>query len=87
LTQIMGNLPSDRVRALHPFNICGVDFCVPLSTTYRIRGKPPYKSYVALFVCFASKAVHVELVSDLNTDGFFWHFKGLVSRRGIAEKV
>ncbi|XP_052855140.1 uncharacterized protein LOC128263903 [Drosophila gunungcola] len=87
LTQIMGNLPADRLRALRPFNICGVDFCGPFSTTYRIRGKPPYKSYVALFVCFASKAVHLELVSDLTTDAFLLAFQRFVSRRGIPEKV
>ncbi|KAI8038174.1 hypothetical protein M5D96_008863 [Drosophila gunungcola] len=33
----MGNLPAYRLRALRPFNICGVDFCGPFSTTYRIR--------------------------------------------------
>ncbi|KAH8345306.1 hypothetical protein KR084_011487 [Drosophila pseudotakahashii] len=44
----MGNLPSDGIRALRPFNICGVDFCGPFNTTCRIRGKPTYKSYVAL---------------------------------------
>ncbi|XP_052855475.1 uncharacterized protein LOC128264149 [Drosophila gunungcola] len=83
----MGNLPADRLRALRPFNICGVDFCGPFSRTYRIRGKPPYKSYVALFVCFASKAVHLELVSDLTTDAFLLAFQRFVSRRGIPEKV
>jgi len=45
LTQIMGKLPSDRVRALRPFNICGVDFCGPFNTTCRIRGKPPYHTF------------------------------------------
>ncbi|XP_070072176.1 uncharacterized protein [Drosophila takahashii] len=51
------------------------------------RGKPPYKSYVALFVCFASKAVHLELVSDLTTDAFLLALQRFVSRRGIPEKV
>jgi len=68
----MGNLPLDRLRALRPLNICGVDFCGPFNTTCRIRGKPPYKSYV--FVCFAPKAVHLQLLFDLMH--FCWHFNG-----------
>jgi len=87
MTQVIGNLSSDRLRPLGPFNICGVDFCGPFNTTYRICGKPPYKSYVALFVCFASKAVHLELVSDLTTGAFLLAFQRFVSRRGILEKV
>ncbi|KAH8250804.1 hypothetical protein KR038_010815 [Drosophila bunnanda] len=52
----MGNLPAERLRALRPFAICGVDFCGPVYTTLKIRGRPPYKSYIALLVCFESKA-------------------------------
>ncbi|KAH8329585.1 hypothetical protein KR059_004941, partial [Drosophila kikkawai] len=69
MSQIMGNLPTDRRRALRPFAICVVDFCGPVYTTLKIRGRP-HKSYVALFVCFAFKAVHLEIVSDLSTDSF-----------------
>jgi len=87
LTQIMGNLQADRLRALRPFTICGVDFCGPISTTFRIRGEPPYKSYVALFICFASKAVYLELVSDLTTDAFLLAFQRFVARRGIPVRI
>ncbi|XP_037929892.1 uncharacterized protein LOC119664680 [Teleopsis dalmanni] len=57
LTQIMGNLPTDRVTATRPFLISGVDFCGPMYTTLKIRGRPPVKTYIAVFVCFTSKAV------------------------------
>ncbi|XP_018396272.1 PREDICTED: uncharacterized protein LOC108774619 [Cyphomyrmex costatus] len=35
-----------------------------------------------MFVCFATKAVHIELVSDLTTDTFLAAFKRFISRRG-----
>lgn len=56
LTQVMGDLPKDRVSGSRAFQIVGVDFAGPISTYLRIRGKRPYKSYVAVFVCFATKA-------------------------------
>lgn len=87
LEQIMGNLPADRFRAQRPFVITGVDFCGPFLTSYRIRGKVPYKTYIAVFVCFSSKATHLELVSDLSTNNFILCLKRFVGRRGIPEKL
>ena len=82
MNQIMGNLPADRVRALRPFKICGVDFCGPINVTLKIRGRPPIKMYIAVFVCFTSKAVHLELVTDLSSDSFLLCFKRFIGRRG-----
>ena len=87
MTQIMGNLPTDRVRAVRPFVIVGVDFCGPVNVTLRIRGKPPIKMYIAVYVCFTSKAVHLELVSDLTSDAFILSFQRFAARRGLPTKV
>ncbi|XP_075157719.1 uncharacterized protein LOC142230985 [Haematobia irritans] len=87
LQQVMGNLPSDRFMAHRPFLVSGVDFCGPFYTSYRIRGKPPYKTYVAIFVCFSSKAVHIELVSDLSTNTFILCLKRFIGRRGIPLRL
>ncbi|XP_017488266.1 PREDICTED: uncharacterized protein LOC108376560 [Rhagoletis zephyria] len=84
LNQIIGDLPSDRLRSVRPFLICGVDFCGPVYTTHKIRGRPPYKSYIAIFVCFNSKAVHIESVSDLSTNAVLSVFKRFVGRRGVS---
>lgn len=59
-SQIMGDLPRDRVTACRPFYVCGVDLCGPVYTTFRIRCRQPVKTCIAVFVCFASKAVHLE---------------------------
>ncbi|XP_061394708.1 uncharacterized protein LOC133330267 [Musca vetustissima] len=87
LGQIMGNLPVDRLRAQRPFLVTGVDFCGRFMTSYRIRGKSPYKTYIAVFVCFSSKATHLELVSDLSANNFILCLKRFVGRRGIPQKL
>lgn len=38
-------------------------------------------------ICLISKAVHLELVSDLSTNGFLNIFKRFVSRRGCSSEV
>ena len=45
MSQIMGNLPTNRVRATRPFLIVAVDFCGPVNVSLRIRGRPPLKMY------------------------------------------
>ncbi|XP_073835838.1 uncharacterized protein [Musca autumnalis] len=87
LSQIMGNLPKDRVTGSRPFQIVGVDFAGPVPTYLRVRGKAPYKSYVAVFVCFATKAVHLEAVSDLSSDAFIAALKRFIGRRGLPSKI
>ncbi|KAL0809215.1 hypothetical protein ABMA28_011437 [Loxostege sticticalis] len=37
---------------------------------------------MCLFVCFASKALHLEVVSDLSTDTFILSLRRFISRRG-----
>ena len=51
----------------------------------RIHGKPPLKIYIAVFVCFTSKAVRLE--SDLSTDSFLLYFKRFAERRGLPREM
>lgn len=45
------------------------------------------KGYIALFVCLVTKALHLELVGDLSTDGFLAAFRRFVARRGICKEL
>ncbi|XP_036339567.1 uncharacterized protein LOC118748926 [Rhagoletis pomonella] len=84
---MMGNLPVERLTPSRPFARCGIDFCGPISVYLRIRGKAPYKAYIAIFVCFATKAVHIEVVSDLTTDAFLASLKRMIGRRGLPTDI
>ncbi|XP_018407396.1 PREDICTED: uncharacterized protein LOC108783347 [Cyphomyrmex costatus] len=79
---IMSSLPSSRITVSWPFSYCGVDYAGPLTLREgKRRNARTHKAYIAMFVCFATKAVHVELVSDLTTDTFLTAFKRFISRR------
>lgn len=45
------------------------------------------KAYVALFICLATKAIHLELVSDLTTAAFLAAFRQFIARRGLCRNV
>ena len=77
----MADLPSERLDAGTPFINTGVDFAGPIMT------KPNCKNYIAIFVCFATKAVHIELVTDLSKDSCILPLKRFISSRGLPEKV
>ncbi|XP_035207008.1 uncharacterized protein LOC118181886 [Stegodyphus dumicola] len=70
-TQIMGDLPSPRVQPSRPFAVTGVDYAGPYSIKSQVgRRTKTFKCYISIFVCFSTKAVHLELVSDLSTSTF-----------------
>lgn len=87
-TQLMGSLPAARVTACRPFERVGVDFAGPVSVkNSRIRKPVIGKGYIALFVCFATKAIHLELCSDLTTECFLACFKRFTARRNLPSEV
>lgn len=82
-TQLMADLPSERVTISRPFAHCGVDYAGPFKiSSYRGRGAMVEVSgYVAIFVCFASKAVHLELVGNLTAKAFLSALDRFIIRR------
>lgn len=42
--------------------------------------------YVA-FICMTVKAIHIEIVEDLSTDGFSGALRRLISRRGLPQTI
>lgn len=81
--QIMGDLPEQRVTPSRPFLYSGVDFAGPFQTLMcKGRGNKTVKTYVAIFICMATKAIHIELVGDLTSEAFIGAFRRFVARRG-----
>ncbi|XP_063382166.1 uncharacterized protein LOC134668654 [Cydia fagiglandana] len=85
--QKMGDLPDSRVKPCRPFLVTGTDFAGPIHVRMsKGRGAKSYKAYICLFVCMCTKALHIEVVSDMTTQAFLAAFKRFVSRRGhVAE--
>ena len=76
-----GNLPDFRVNFSHPFQTTGVDHAGPL---YLQSGE---KVYVLLFTCACTRALHLELVSSLNTEETALAFRRFQARRGCPSQV
>jgi Integrase zinc binding domain len=85
--QIMGDLPEQRSRPSRPFTHTGVDYAGPITLRMGVRGQKMIKGYIAIFICMATKAIHIEMVSDLTSKAFIAAFKRFVGRRGSSSKM
>lgn len=88
LQPLMGNLPATRISQVKPFSIVGIDFGGPfLIKTSKLRNAKLVKSYICIFVCFTTKAIHIELASDLSTDNFLCALRRFIARRGRCSEI
>lgn len=86
--QQMGNLPIERIRFSRPFSKVGCDYAGPLTLRLsRGRNTEFVKAYIALFVCFVNKGIHLELVGDLSTNAFLLALGRFVARRGKSIEI
>ena len=86
----MGDLPKARVNPSgFPFESAGVDYAGPIRLKEgKRRGKVrETKAYIAVFVCLSTKAVHLELVTDLTTETFLAAFRRFTARRGLCKTI
>ena len=78
------SLPSCRVSDEPPFTNTGIDFAGPLFVK---ENNESMKTYICLFTCASTRAVHLELLRDLSTNMFLTAFRRFVSRRGMPNKI
>ena len=81
---VPADLPEFRVREAPPFYNVGVDFAGPLLIK---SDQGMIKSYIALFTCAVTRAVHLELVSDMGAQSFLNCFRRFTARRGTQAIV
>ncbi|GFY19008.1 integrase catalytic domain-containing protein [Trichonephila clavipes] len=87
-SQIMSNLPSERVNISSPFTIAGLDLCSPFLVKYKNQRKGTLnKVYICVCICFSTKAIHLDLLSDLTSDALIATLKRFTSRRGKCSKI
>ncbi|CAI6373892.1 unnamed protein product [Macrosiphum euphorbiae] len=88
LQPVMGNLPVHRVSQIKPFGRAGVDFAGPFEVKAAMLRKIKItKAYICIFICMATTAVHIELVSDLSTPLFISALSRFISRRGRCSDI
>ena len=80
----MADLPKERITPLSPFTNTGLDFAGPMQI--KVSSKQS-KVYIAVFVCFTTKAIHLELVSDLSAPACNATLRRFVARRGCPENI
>ncbi|UYV71729.1 hypothetical protein LAZ67_9000140, partial [Cordylochernes scorpioides] len=86
--QIMGNLPPERIIPSRPFSKTGIDLTGPFSIKRSLgRSKTISKSYIVLFICFTTKAIHLELTTSLSTDSFMASLRRFMARRGKPSDI
>ena len=77
-------LPQIRTCASVPFTITGIDFTGAL---YVYNNNTEEKVYICLFTCATSRAIHLEVVTDLTVDIFLLAFRRFASRRSLPQIV
>jgi len=88
VSQMMGDLPLARVTPSPPFNHTGVDFAGPYLLRSPVgRKSTTYKAYISLFICFTTKAIHLEVVGALTSVAFVAAFRRFVARRGKPSTI
>ncbi|GFW44175.1 integrase catalytic domain-containing protein [Trichonephila clavipes] len=84
----MGNLPRERITPSSPFTHVGIDFTGPFYIKYKGQRKGIYhKCYVAIFICIVTKAIQIEVVTELTTEAMIATLKRFFSRRGKSASI
>ena len=75
----MADLPPERCSPAPPFTNSGVDLFGPFMVK---NGRKREKRYGVVFTCLASRSVHLEVCSSLETDSFIQALRRFEARRG-----
>ena len=77
-------LPSYRVTCNHAFENVGLDFAGPLYCKDDFSSvNKMFKCYILLFTCCVTRAVHLELTVDVNSQSVILALRRFIGRRGI----
>ena len=73
-----------------PFSYTGIEYFRPIKvelTRKTISNQATHKQYGALFTCLSTRAVHLELASDLSTDIFIVVLRRSIARCGKPKEI
>ena len=76
-------MPIERTTHGPVFDTTSVDYAGPVYLKRDSVRKPTIlTAYISIFVSLTVKAVHLDIVSDLNTDAFIAYMRRFIARRG-----
>lgn len=84
LPQMADLLPARLQLFKPPFFSCGVDCFGPFMIKIGRRNE---KRWGILFKCLTTRAVHIDILTTVNTDSFLMAFRRFVSRRGKPSEL
>ncbi|XP_041926339.1 uncharacterized protein LOC121690066 isoform X1 [Alosa sapidissima] len=87
--QQMADLPAERLTTCPPFTYVGLDVFGPWHvSTRRTRGtQPESKCWAILFCCMSSRAVHVEVITSMDTSSCINALRRFFAIRGPAKQL
>ena len=82
-------LPSFRVNEQPPFTYTGVDYAGPVFVRpdHPLQAHCDQKVWICLYTCCVTRAVHIDLVTNLSCHSFLRSFKRFTSRRGLPRRM
>ena len=82
--QKTADLPVERTTEAPPFTFCGSDCFGP----YIVKeGRKELKRYGVIFTCFGCRAVHIEMLTSMDTDSFILALRRFIGRRGPVRSI
>ena len=82
--QIMADILKVRFQEAAPLTYCGVDMFGPFKVKVK---QSEVKRYGAMFMCLASRAVHIEVPHSMITYSFIQALRRLIRRRGNVRQI
>ena len=80
----MPSLPKTRVAEACPFSRTGLDY---MGTIYVVTNERTRKSWVCLFTCLVTRAIHLELMRNMSAEEFLLGFRRFTVVSGTAIEI
>ena len=68
--QVMGNLPTDRLKPAPPWYSKGIDLFGPYRIRDEVKNRATSKTYGVIFTCLGTRAVYLDIAADYSTDKY-----------------
>lgn len=88
LGKVLNNSPAKRFISIRPFITTGFDYAgSTMMRTTSGRGQKSCKGYIFIFVCLATKTLHLEAVSDLSSQALLSALQRFVAQREMCQSL